>query len=71
MDLLRFLGKGEARVGARTRLFIGTSGNYRVGVVADAVHLLGVTGGSTAQEAMALINFTKLLQSARQRAVVR
>ncbi|WP_047858238.1 chemotaxis protein CheW [Archangium gephyra] len=94
MDLLRFLGKGEARVGGRTRLFIGTSGNYRVGVVADAVlglrripvadilppplggdaaveHLLGVHGGATTQEAIALINFTKLLQSARQRAVVR
>jgi purine-binding chemotaxis protein CheW len=37
MDMLRLLGKGEARVGPRTRLFIGTSGNYRVGVVADAV----------------------------------
>ncbi|ATB32851.1 chemotaxis protein CheW [Melittangium boletus] len=94
MDLLRFLGKGEARVGPRTRLFIGTSGNYRVGVVADAVlglrrvpvadilppplggdaaaeHLLGVYEVASAQETMALIHFTKLLQSARQRAVVR
>jgi purine-binding chemotaxis protein CheW len=94
MDLLRFLGKGEARVGPRTRLFIGTSGNYRVGVVADAVlglrrvpvadilppplggdaaaeHLLGVYEISASQETMALIHFTKLLQSARQRAVVR
>lgn len=94
MDLLRFLGKGEARVGPRTRLFIGTSGNYRVGVVADAVlglrrvpvadilppplggdsaaeHLLGVYEIAAAQETMALIHFTKLLQSARQRAVVR
>jgi purine-binding chemotaxis protein CheW len=93
MDLLRFLGKGEARVGPRTRLFIGTSGNYRVGVVADAVlglrrivladilppplggdagveHLLGVAE-SGSNETLALINFTKLLQSARQRAVVR
>lgn len=94
MDMLRFLGKGEARVGPRTRLFIGTSGNYRVGVVADAVlglrripvadilppplggdtaveHLLGVAEGLAAQESVALLNFTKLLQSARQRAVVR
>lgn len=94
MDLLRFLGKGEARVGPRTRLFIGTSGNYRVGVVADAVlglrripvadilppplggdaaaeHLIGVYEIAAAQETMALIHFTKLLQSARQRAVVR
>jgi purine-binding chemotaxis protein CheW len=94
MDLLRFLGKGEARVGPRTRLFIGTSGNYRVGVVADSVlglrrilvsdilppplggdaaveHLIGVAEGSSHQDALALINFSKLLQSARQRAVVR
>jgi purine-binding chemotaxis protein CheW len=94
MDLLRFLGKGEARIGPRTRLFIGTSGNYRVGVVADSVlglrripvadilppplggdsaaeHLLGVAEGPSPQEAVALLNFTKLLQSARQRAVVR
>ncbi len=94
MDLLRFLGKGEARIGPRTRLFIGTSGNFRVGMVADAVlglrripvanilppplggdsaveHLLGVAEGATNQEALALLNFTKLLQSARQRAVVR
>jgi purine-binding chemotaxis protein CheW len=94
MDLLRFLGKGEARVGPRTRLFIGTSGSYRVGVVADAVqglrriavadvlpppmggdsaaeHLLGVTVGASPTDALALINFSKLLQNARQRAVVR
>jgi purine-binding chemotaxis protein CheW len=94
MDLLRFLGKGEARVGPRTRLFIGTSGSYRVGVVADSVlglrriavadilppplggdsaveHLLGVAEGSSSQDSLALLNFGKLLQSARQRAVVR
>jgi purine-binding chemotaxis protein CheW len=94
LDLLRFLGKGEARVGPRTRLFIGTSGNYRVGVVADSVlglrriavadilppplggdsaveHLLGVAEGTSLQDSLALINFPKLLQSARQRAVVR
>ncbi len=94
MDLLRFLGKGEARVGPRTRLFIGTSGNYRVGVVADSVlglrrvlvadilppplggdsaaeHLLGVTDSGVPGEAVAFLNFTKLLQNARQRAVVR
>jgi purine-binding chemotaxis protein CheW len=94
MDLLRFLGKGEARVGPRTRLFIGTSGNYRVGVVADAVlglrripvadilppplggdaaveHLLGVAEGLVANETVALLHFSKLLQSARQRAVLR
>lgn len=94
MDMLRFLGKGEARVSPRTRLFIGTSGTYRVGVVADAVlglrrivvadilppplggdaaaeHLIGVAEGKTNQESVALLNFTKLLQSARQRAVVR
>ena len=76
------------------RLFIGTSGTYRVGVVADAVlglrripvanilppplggdsaveHLLGVAEGASTQEAIALLHFSKLLQSARQRAVVR
>ncbi|HSP81127.1 MAG TPA: chemotaxis protein CheW [Myxococcaceae bacterium] len=94
MDLLRFLGKGEARVGPRTRLFLGTSGSYIVGVVADAVlglrripvadilpppmggdaaveHLLGICEGASPQDALALLNFSKLLQSARQRAVVR
>ena len=94
MDMLRLLGKGEARVAARTRLFIGTSGNYRVGVVADAVlglkrvpvadilppplggdaaveHLLGIYEVPGTQETMALLSFPKLLQNARQRAVVR
>jgi purine-binding chemotaxis protein CheW len=94
MDLLRFLGKGEARVGPRTRLFIGLSGTYTVSVVADAVlglrripladilppplggdasveHLIGVVEGATPQEGVALLNFSKLLQNARQRAVVR
>ncbi len=37
LDLLRFLGKGEARVGTRTRLFLGVSGSYIAGVVADTV----------------------------------
>lgn len=40
-DLLRFLGKGEARVGGRTRLFVGISENYVAGVVADSV--IGLT----------------------------
>lgn len=37
IDLLRFLGKGESRVGPRTRLFIGVSGTYTAGLVADAI----------------------------------
>src|SRR5688500_12843291 len=37
LDLLRFLSKGEARIGPRTRLFVGISGSYVSGVVADTV----------------------------------
>lgn len=94
VDLLRFLSKGEARIGPRTRLFVGMSGTFVAGVVADTVlglrripvadilppplggdaaaeHLLGVVQGSGAQDGINLLNFTKLLQTARQRAVAR
>jgi purine-binding chemotaxis protein CheW len=94
IDLLRFLGKGEARIGPRTRLFVGVSGTYVTGVVADTVlglrripvadvlppplggdaaaeHLLGVVLGKSAEDSLSLLNFTKLLQTARQRAVAR
>lgn len=94
VDLLRFLSKGEARIGPRTRLFVGITGSYVAGVVADTVlglrripvseilppplggdaaaeHLLGVVQGSTSQDAINLLNFSKLLQTARQRAVAR
>ncbi len=37
LDLLRFLGKGEARLGLRTRMFLGISGTYVAGVVTDSV----------------------------------
>jgi len=37
LDLLRFLGKGEARIHSRTRLFVGTAGTFIAGVVTDAV----------------------------------
>lgn len=37
LDLLRFLGKGEARIGPRTRLFVGISGTYVAAVVCDSV----------------------------------
>lgn len=37
LDLLRFLGKGEARIHSRTRLFVGVAGTFITGVVADAV----------------------------------
>lgn len=37
LDLLRFLGKGEARIHPRTRLFVGTAGTFITGVVTDAV----------------------------------
>ncbi|XXF75078.1 chemotaxis protein CheW [Myxococcaceae bacterium GXIMD 01537] len=94
IDLLRFLSKGEARIGPRTRLFVGVSGTYATGVVADVVlglrripvadilppplggdaaveHLMGVVQGATSEENLSLLNFTKLLQTARQRAVMR
>ncbi|QAT85242.1 frizzy aggregation protein A [Corallococcus coralloides] len=94
VDLLRFLSKGEARIGPRTRIFVGVSGSYVSGVVADTVlglrripvadilppplggdqaaeHLLGVVQGSGPADGLNLLNFSKLLQTARQRAVVR
>ena len=37
IDLLRFLGKGEMRVGPRTRLCVSVAGSYTAGVLADAV----------------------------------
>jgi purine-binding chemotaxis protein CheW len=94
LDLLRFLGKGEARVGARTRLFVGASGPFVSAVVADSViglrrilasdilppplggdaaaeHLMGVVQPGARGEGVSLLNFSKLLQMARQRAVLR
>lgn len=94
LDLLRFLSKGEARIGPRTRLFVGVSGSFTTAVVADTVlglrripvadilppplggdaaaeHLLGVVQGATSEETLSLLNFNKLLQTARQRAVTR
>lgn len=92
LDLLRFLGKGESRFHARSRLFVGTAGTYVTGVVADAViglgwlpqaeilppplggeispeHFLGVA--IRGQEVTMLLHFTRVLQTARQRAVAR
>ena len=37
VDLLRFLAKGEAKVGARTRLFVGLTGKSVVALIADHV----------------------------------
>jgi purine-binding chemotaxis protein CheW len=94
MDLLRFLAKGEARILPRTRIFVGVSGTYVAGVVADTVlglrrilitdilpppvgadaateHLLGVVQGASSAETINLLNFSKLLETARQRAVAR
>ena len=94
MDLLRFLGKGESRIGPRTRLFIATSGSFTAGVVVDAVVglrkiqvdniLPPPLGGEVSSELMlgvvddrktflvtSLLNFTRVLDTARQRAVVR
>ena len=95
MDLLRFLAKGEARILPRTRIFVGVSGTYVAGVVADTVlglrrilvsrHPAAAHGrgrrhrapagrrarAATASETINLLNFSKLLQTARQRAVAR
>jgi purine-binding chemotaxis protein CheW len=94
LDLLRFLGKGEARVTSKTRLFIGTSGGYVTAVIADQIlgllripvseivpppmggdaaseHLLGVFRPGQKEAALSLVNFSKLLHAARQRAVSR
>ncbi len=37
LDLLRFLSKGEARIGGKTRLVVGVSGRYVAGMLADSV----------------------------------
>jgi purine-binding chemotaxis protein CheW len=37
IDLLRLLGKGEARIGTRTRLFVGVSGKRVVALATDGV----------------------------------
>ncbi len=94
LDLLRFFGKGEARVTSRTRLFVAVSGAFVSAVAADTVigllriptdqilaapvsgdaaaeHLLGVVNPGRDEEALSLLNFSKLLTSARQRAVAR
>jgi len=94
LDLLRFLGKGESKVGARTRFFVGSSGSFVTAVVADSViglrriltsdilppplggdasaeHMLGVFQPGARGEALALLDFGRLLQLARKRAVVR
>lgn len=108
IDLLRFLGRGEERIAERTRLFIGVSGSFTCGVVADTV--IGLrkipvadilpppVGGDASTEfihgvvqahgdlldrgeapvsqedsrdALTILQFSKLLQSARQRSVAR
>lgn len=93
MDLLRFLGKGEARIASRSRLFVGVAQSYVTAVIADAVvglerfaladilpppmgadvsseHLTGVVQTKNGR-LISLLNFTKVLQAARQRAVAR
>lgn len=94
IDLLRFLGKGESRVGARTRLFLGVSEQATAALVADSViglrrialdkilppplgsdanaeHLLGVVTDSGDAEPLTLLDFARVMHSARQRAVAR
>lgn len=92
LDLLRFLGKGEARIHARSRLFVGIAGAFVTAVVTDAVvglqrvklqdilpspvggeasgeHFLGVV--TRGAEVTSLLDFAKVLRTARQRAVGR
>lgn len=94
IDLLRFFGKGEARVAPRTRLFVGVSGTLTAAVVVDTVvglkripveeilapplggdgsseHLLGVVNAREREGSLTLLDLSKLLQAARQRAVSR
>jgi purine-binding chemotaxis protein CheW len=102
VDLLRFLGKGEARIGPRTRLLVGIAGACVAAVVADAVagmrriptefimpppmgsdatteYLVGVVHSSaihsiqtsSGNQTLSLVNFGKLIQAARQKAVAR
>jgi purine-binding chemotaxis protein CheW len=94
LDLLRFLGKGESRITARTRLFVGVCGTFNAAVVADGViglrtiglsriipapmggdasteHLLGVVDPGRSDRSISLIDFQKVMNSARQRAVSR
>lgn len=107
-DLLRFLGKGEARMGSRTRLFIGVSGSFVCGVVADVVIGLRripvadvlpppvggdassefvhgivqanpnlfdrsehVTPENASKDVLTILQFSRVLQSARQKSVAR
>lgn len=94
VDLLRLLGKGEGKVGPRTRLFVGTVKDLTIAAVVDSViglrripvdqilpapmggdasneHLLGVVTSRDGHEALNLLNFARLAQSARQRVVAR
>lgn len=89
VDLLRFFGRGEAKVGPRTWLVVGVSGTLLAAVVADKViglrqipdsevlptplggdlgaeHLAGVVR-TKPEETLVLLNFSKLLESARPR----
>jgi purine-binding chemotaxis protein CheW len=94
IDFLRLLGKGEARVSDRSRLFIGFVGTFVTAILADSVigmkkiplaeilppplgsdaaaeHLIGVANPSKKNEAINLLDFSRLIHFARQRAVVR
>ncbi|MFL5320953.1 MAG: chemotaxis protein CheW [Myxococcaceae bacterium] len=94
IDLLRFLGKGEARVGLRTRLFVGTTESYTAALAADAIiglrriqvqhilppplgsdanaeHLIGVVTETADPQPLTLLDFGRVMQSARNRAVGR
>lgn len=94
LDLLRFLGRGESRVGPRTRLFIGVSGTNSVALVADGIiglrriavsailppplgaevqaeHLLGVVTENAEKLPLTLIDFAKIMSTARSRVAAR
>lgn len=94
IDLLRFLGKGEARVGPRTRLFVGISETFTAALVTDAIiglrkipvqhilppplgsdanaeHLIGVVTETSDSMPLTILDFARVMMSARQRAVGR
>jgi purine-binding chemotaxis protein CheW len=94
LDLLRFLGKGEARLGPRSRVFVGIFEQFVAAAVSDQVlglrrialseimpppiagdasfeHLAGVVRPQKGNVVLNLLDFGKVLQSIRQRAVSR
>jgi purine-binding chemotaxis protein CheW len=94
IDLLRFFGQGEMKVGAHARCFIGVSGTFAAAFVADEViglrrvlleeilpapvggevpseHVQGVLPDKALKATLTMLDFPRVLQAARTRAVTR